>query len=222
MIRAPGVVRQLAGVQLEGVQHRIARRCIGSTSRSQAAMDNGFSAHVKNDELLKTAPFIGNSWDTRPSQTYEVCSNSARPVNDVDVYALLPSQPLPLNRIRHALRHADHSRYSQVLNPATGKPIIEMASCSTAEAESAITHAHAAFHVWRKTLAFERAEFLMKWKAAILENKDDIAHIMTLEAGKPLKESHGEITAGLASLDWFAGEAVRCALLPTCSEHAEL
>ena len=215
MIRARGVVRQLAGVQLGGVQHRIARRCISSTSRSQAAMDNGFTAHVKNGDLLKTAPFIGNSWDTRPSQTYEVCSDSACPANVIDVYALLPSQPLPPSRRQHVIRHDNRCCCSQVLNPATGKPIIEMASCSTAEAESAITHAHAAFHVWRKTLASERAEFLIKWKAAILENKDDIAHIMTLEAGKPLKESHGEITAGLASLDWFAGEAVRCALLAT-------
>lgn len=101
--------------------------------------------------------------------------------------------------------HYHHERCElQVTNPATGKVIVEMASCGTEETQSAIAHAHDAFHTWRKALAADRAEFLLRWKAAILENKDDIAHIMTLECGKPLKEANGEIATGVASLDWFA------------------
>ena len=85
-----------------------------------------------------------------------------------------------------------------------------MSSCSTAETEAAIERAAQAWPGWRKQTAFERASFLMRWKGLIQDNEDDIAKIMTLECGKPLAEAHNEISAGLATLDWMAGEAVRC------------
>lgn len=99
----------------------------------------------------------------------------------------------------------------QVLNPATGGTLIEMASCSTKETENAIQQAHKAFPHWSAVSAFERGEFLTRWKDAIMKNQDDIARIMTLECGKPLQESKNEIVAGVGSLSWFAGEATRCA-----------
>ena len=58
-----------------------------------------------------------------------------------------------------------------------------------------------------------RSNVLSKWSALITENSDDIAKIMTLESGKPLAESKGEVAYGTSFLDYFAGEAIR----PGCS-----
>jgi succinate-semialdehyde dehydrogenase / glutarate-semialdehyde dehydrogenase len=64
--------------------------------------------------------------------------------------------------------------------------------------------------MWKNTTAAYRASLLRKWRELMVLNISDIQNVMTMESGKPLKESAGEIQAGLASLDWFAGEAIRC------------
>jgi Aldehyde dehydrogenase family len=110
----------------------------------------------------------------------------------------------------------------QVINPANGTAIAEMSSCGRQETEKAISKAAEAWKSWRRVPASQRETFLLDWKAKIMQSKSDIAKIMTLECGKPLKESENEIAAGVASLDWFAGEAIRwvphglsCALCET-------
>jgi len=73
----------------------------------------------------------------------------------------------------------------------------------------AIEAAHDAFQTWKKTSAKERSSLLSKWYNLIIENKNEIATIITLESGKPFAESLGEIDYGASYIQWFAEEAKR-------------
>ncbi len=73
----------------------------------------------------------------------------------------------------------------------------------------AIDVAHAAFGSWKSKSAKERSAILLKWFDLIHQHKDELAQIMTLESGKPLAESKGEIDYGAAYIQWFAEEAKR-------------
>lgn len=73
----------------------------------------------------------------------------------------------------------------------------------------AIDAAHEAFKPWKAKSAKERSKILLKWYDLIQEHKEEIATIMTLESGKPLAESRGEIDYGTAYIEWFAEEAKR-------------
>ncbi|GIL79698.1 hypothetical protein Vretimale_12349 [Volvox reticuliferus] len=97
----------------------------------------------------------------------------------------------------------------EVRNPATGAVIATMPRMRADETRAAIAAAHAVLPQWRARPARERAAVLRKWHDLIQEHKADIAAIMTLECGKPTAEALGEIASGAASVDWFAGEAVR-------------
>ena len=103
----------------------------------------------------------------------------------------------------------------QVINPANEEVIAELSKCSRQQTEEAIERAADAFKGWRKETAATRASYLMAWREQISQNVDDLATIMTMECGKPLKEAKAEIAAGMGSLEWMAGEAVRRALCVT-------
>lgn len=78
------------------------------------------------------------------------------------------------------------------------------------DTKNAIGRAHKALPNWRdKTTAAHRSAILSKWSTLIKESAEDIAKIMTLESGKPLNESRGEINYGTSFLDYYASEATR-------------
>ncbi|KAK1745348.1 succinate-semialdehyde dehydrogenase [Skeletonema marinoi] len=78
------------------------------------------------------------------------------------------------------------------------------------DAKDAINRAHIALPDWRdKTTAAYRSGILTKWSSLIKESAEDIAKIMTLESGKPLAESRGEVGYGTSFLDYYAAEAIR-------------
>ena len=104
---------------------------------------------------------------------------------------------------------ADSGETVPVTNPANGEVIAEVAKCSTAETRRAIEAAEAAFVEWRQRTAKERAACLRKWFNLMMEAQEDLALIMTLEQGKPLAESRGEIAYGANYIEWFAEEAKR-------------
>src|SRR5210317_1721714 len=104
---------------------------------------------------------------------------------------------------------ADNGETVAVTNPANGEIIAEVAKCSTAETRRAIEAAEAAFVEWRSRTAKERAACLRKWYNLMMEAQEDLALIMTLEQGKPLAESRGEIAYGANYIEWFAEEAKR-------------
>jgi succinate-semialdehyde dehydrogenase/glutarate-semialdehyde dehydrogenase len=94
-------------------------------------------------------------------------------------------------------------------DPATGEVIGSVPRAGRAETRTAIDAAAAAFPEWRARTGKERAAILRRWFELVLANQDDLARLMTLEQGKPLVESRGEVAYGASFLEWFGEEAKR-------------
>jgi succinate-semialdehyde dehydrogenase/glutarate-semialdehyde dehydrogenase len=97
----------------------------------------------------------------------------------------------------------------EIKNPANGERVGTMPKLSRAETAKTIEVANAAWPAWRAKSAKERAVLLRKWFDLIVANTDDLAMIMTMEQGKPLAESKGEIAYAAAFIEWFGEEAKR-------------
>ena len=96
-----------------------------------------------------------------------------------------------------------------VNNPATLKEIGTVPKCGKEETKNAIDAANTAWPQWKSTSARERSNILRKWFDLIISNKEELAQIMTIEQGKPINESRGEIVYGASFIEWFAEEAKR-------------
>jgi succinate-semialdehyde dehydrogenase/glutarate-semialdehyde dehydrogenase len=94
-------------------------------------------------------------------------------------------------------------------NPATGEIIGTVPKFGAQETRAAIEAANRAFPDWRKKTAKERAAALRRWYELMIANQDDLARLMTIEQGKPLVESRGEVLYAGAFLEWFGEEAKR-------------
>jgi succinate-semialdehyde dehydrogenase/glutarate-semialdehyde dehydrogenase len=97
----------------------------------------------------------------------------------------------------------------EVTNPATGQVVGTIPSAGEKETHAAIEAAHDAFQSWSKLTAQDRASYLEKLYELMLGEADELAQIMTLEMGKPIKESKGEVQYAAAFLKWFAEEGKR-------------
>ncbi|MDV8053708.1 MULTISPECIES: NAD-dependent succinate-semialdehyde dehydrogenase [unclassified Rhodococcus (in: high G+C Gram-positive bacteria)] len=96
-----------------------------------------------------------------------------------------------------------------VLNPATGEELTTVADATAADGITALDRAAEAQPGWAATPARERAEILRRAFDLLQERAADFALLMTLEMGKSLAESHGEVKYGSEFLRWFSEEAVR-------------
>ena len=96
-----------------------------------------------------------------------------------------------------------------VENPATGKPLTEVCDATPEDAAAALDAACSAADSWASTEPRERAEVLRRAFELVIERTDTFAALMTLEMGKPLAESRGEVTYGAEFLRWFSEEACR-------------
>ncbi|MFV9454897.1 NAD-dependent succinate-semialdehyde dehydrogenase [Rhodococcus sp. NM-2] len=96
-----------------------------------------------------------------------------------------------------------------VRNPATAEVLIEVADATPEDGVRALDAAAQAQARWASTPARERSEILRRAWELVIERRDDFALLMTLEMGKPLTESYGEVTYGGEFLRWFSEEAVR-------------
>ncbi len=94
-------------------------------------------------------------------------------------------------------------------SPVTGKVLAEVADCCESEAAQAATIATEAFASWKQKTAFERSDILMQWYERIIQHKEDLARTMTLEMGKAIKESRGEVAYAASFVKWYAEEAKR-------------
>jgi succinate-semialdehyde dehydrogenase/glutarate-semialdehyde dehydrogenase len=104
---------------------------------------------------------------------------------------------------------ASDSAHYPVINPATDEIVAEVANSGAADAHAATDAAEKAFPDWRDRLPRERAEILRRWHALIVQNTEDLATLMSMEQGKPLAESRGEVAYGASYVAWFADEATR-------------
>ncbi|KQU59070.1 NAD-dependent succinate-semialdehyde dehydrogenase [Rhodococcus sp. Leaf278] len=103
---------------------------------------------------------------------------------------------------------ASGARFS-VLNPATGEELTTVADATAADGITALDLAAAAQGAWAATPARERAEILRRAFDLLQARAADFALLMTLEMGKSLAESRGEVNYGGEFLRWFSEEAVR-------------
>ena len=96
-----------------------------------------------------------------------------------------------------------------VTNPADGSVIGTVPSLTAEDVRSAITAAHDALPAWRDMAAKDRSRLIRRWYDLCMQHQEDLATLLTLEQGKPMKESRGEIAYGSSFLEWFAEEAKR-------------
>ncbi|MBF4600143.1 NAD-dependent succinate-semialdehyde dehydrogenase [Frigoribacterium sp. VKM Ac-1396] len=96
-----------------------------------------------------------------------------------------------------------------VVDPATGEVLVAVADASPADGLRALDAAVDAQDGWAATSPRHRSEVLRRAFDLLMERRDDFALLMTLEMGKPLAESLGEVTYGGEFLRWFSEEAVR-------------
>src|SRR5690349_5349877 len=97
-----------------------------------------------------------------------------------------------------------------VHNPATGEVLAEVADAGPEDGARALDEAVKAQAEWAATPSRKRAEILRRaWELVDGKYRDNLAMLMTLEMGKPLAESNGEVTYGGEFLRWFAEEAPR-------------
>src|SRR5436309_12762630 len=94
-------------------------------------------------------------------------------------------------------------------NPATGEIIGRVPKLGGAETKQAIEAANRAFPAWSKKTAKERAAVMRRWFDLMLANQEDLARLMTMEQGKPMAESGGEVVYAASFLEWFGEEAKR-------------
>ena len=103
----------------------------------------------------------------------------------------------------------DGKKTFEVTNPANGKTIASVFDGGIKITKKAIKSANKASNNWSKYTAKERSKILEKWNDLILEYTESLAEIMTLESGKPINESKGEVAYGASFVKWFAEEGKR-------------
>jgi succinate-semialdehyde dehydrogenase/glutarate-semialdehyde dehydrogenase len=128
------------------------------------------------------------------------------------------------NLINHQWVDAEDNSTIEVANPFDNKMLGKVPKMGRKETQLAIQAAHVAFQQWKKTTAKERSLLLQRWAELIQTHKSDLATIMTLEQGKPLKESMTEIDYGNSFVTWFAEEGKRVYgdIIPTISQDRRL
>ncbi|KAG1326380.1 succinate-semialdehyde dehydrogenase, mitochondrial [Cocos nucifera] len=97
----------------------------------------------------------------------------------------------------------------EVQNPATGDIITSVSDMGKKETTDAISSAYNTFNSWSKLTASERSKCLRKWYDLMISHQEELALLMTLEQGKPLKEALGEVAYGAGFIEFFAEEAKR-------------
>jgi len=108
-----------------------------------------------------------------------------------------------------AWKKADSGASIDVTDPATDDVLGSVPKFLGPETREAIAAAKRAFPAWAAKTAGERATILRRWNDLMLANADDLALIMTLEQGKPLAESKGEVAYSASFIEWFAEEGKR-------------
>ncbi|MEZ5784676.1 MAG: NAD-dependent succinate-semialdehyde dehydrogenase [Rhizobiaceae bacterium] len=104
---------------------------------------------------------------------------------------------------------SDSGKTFEVSNPSTGEVIATLPDMGRAETARAIEGAYNAQRAWARKTGKERAAVLRRLFDLLVANADDLAAILTMEMGKPLAESRGEVLYGAAYVEWFGEEAKR-------------
>src|SRR5687768_11365365 len=94
-----------------------------------------------------------------------------------------------------------------VVDPSTGAVLCAVADAAPADGAAALDAAVAAQADWGNSAPRERSEVLRRAYEALMDRREELAVVMTLEMGKPVAEARGEIAYAAEFLRWFAEEA---------------
>ena len=100
-------------------------------------------------------------------------------------------------------------RTFEVINPATGEICANLPDGGREDMQSAIEAASSVQPVWRKVPADERAQVLQEAARLMRGRSGELARVMTVEQGKPLDQSEGEVLYAASCIERFAEEARR-------------
>lgn len=100
-------------------------------------------------------------------------------------------------------------RTHAVVNPATGETIGELPLADAADLDRALETAQRGFKLWRHSTPQQRAAVLQGAAKLMLERKEDLARIATMEEGKPLAEARIEVMMNVGLFNFYAGEVFR-------------
>lgn len=93
-------------------------------------------------------------------------------------------------------------KYETVVNPATKEPMCQVPLSTIDDLNHASDVAHQTFDVWKNVPIPRRARILYKFHQLLNESKDELAHLITIENGKALSESYGEVQRGIENVEF--------------------
>ncbi len=93
----------------------------------------------------------------------------------------------------------------EVINPATGETMARVAFSTEEEVKAAVKAAREAFPEWRATPPVTRARYMFKLKQALEDRFEEAAKLCTMEVGKTLEESRGEVRRSIEVVEVMAG-----------------
>lgn len=96
-------------------------------------------------------------------------------------------------------------KYESVINPTTGEVLCEVPLSSKEELAKTAEIAAEAFEEWKNVAVPRRARILFKFQQLVIENKEELARIITIENGKALSEARGEVQRGIENIEFAAG-----------------
>src|SRR6476660_6526866 len=143
----------------------------------------------------------GFSASRRPGMTHEETAMA----NYDNLLANVPTDLWIGGKWRKA---SDNGRFD-VIDPATETKIASVASATVEDAKAAVDAAADAFESWARKKPRERAEILRKAYDMTIRDAERLAKLITLENGKALSDSRGEVAYAAEFFRWFAEEAVR-------------
>ena len=109
----------------------------------------------------------------------------------------------------HFIDKLNNNNKFDVRNPANGQIIASLSSANVADIDEASQIAMTTFHKWKLTTAYERSKILRKMSELMELYRDDLAAIVTLEAGKPWAEAEGELIYAQSFYEYYSEEAKR-------------
>lgn len=110
-----------------------------------------------------------------------------------------------LNYINGEWIKPEVSEYFDVVNPATGEAVARTPLCSKADVDAAAKAASEAFPGWRRTPVQDRVQYLFKLRNIMRENGDEIARLITQEAGKTFEEAKAEMVRAFENIEVACG-----------------
>jgi succinate-semialdehyde dehydrogenase/glutarate-semialdehyde dehydrogenase len=97
----------------------------------------------------------------------------------------------------------------EVIHPGNLESIGAVADCTPDDARRAIDAAEVALRGWRAVNPYERGQVLRRWHDLMFTHKEQLARLMTLEMGKPISETRGEVHYAASFVEWCSEEASR-------------